>query len=131
MKQPYAVLEKQKTECTEKVRGLEAYIRELTETAAKYGTDAALIEADLSKARHDVEFYGNEAKLIDEMIDEALGDTAFWVYEDAAGEWRWQLKASNDRVIADSGEGYRSKHHCLHAIELVKDSKDAPLKEKG
>jgi uncharacterized protein len=131
MKPEYSVLEKQKAECAEKVRGLEAYIRELTETASKHGTDTALLEEDLAKARFDAEFYGNEEKLLGEQIDKELGHTAYWVYEDAAGEWRWQLKASNERVIADSGEGYRHKHDCLHAIALVKDSKDAPVKEKG
>jgi len=131
MKSQYAELEKHKAECAEKVCGLESYIKELTEMTAKHGTDTSLFEGDLSKAQFDVEFYGNEAKLAGEVMDKELGRTAYWVYEDAAGEWRWQLKASNDRIIAGSGEGYRHKHDCLHAIELVKDSKDAPVKEKG
>lgn len=30
------------------------------------------------------------------------------IYKDAAGEWRWSLKASNGRIVA-SGEGYKTK----------------------
>lgn len=30
------------------------------------------------------------------------------IYQDAAGEWRWRLKASNGRIVA-SGEGYKTK----------------------
>jgi len=28
------------------------------------------------------------------------------VFEDAAGEWRWQARAANHRIIATSGEGF-------------------------
>ncbi|HEY0955833.1 MAG TPA: DUF1508 domain-containing protein [Roseateles sp.] len=31
----------------------------------------------------------------------------FEIYPDAAGEWRWRLKASNGRIVA-SGEGYKT-----------------------
>jgi len=30
------------------------------------------------------------------------------------------LKAANGKNIANSGEGYKDKKDCLHAIELVK-----------
>lgn len=43
----------------------------------------------------------------------------FQVGEDKAGEWRWRLKAANGKIIATSGEGYKHKGDCLHAIELV------------
>ena len=29
----------------------------------------------------------------------------YYYYKDNKGEWRWRLKASNGRIIADSGEG--------------------------
>ncbi|MGB3556521.1 MAG: DUF1508 domain-containing protein [Jannaschia sp.] len=35
-------------------------------------------------------------------------------------EWRWSLVAGNNRVIADSGEGYQNKADCYHAIELIR-----------
>jgi uncharacterized protein len=31
------------------------------------------------------------------------------IYRDSRREWRWRLKASNGRIVADSGEGYRRK----------------------
>jgi uncharacterized protein YegP (UPF0339 family) len=33
----------------------------------------------------------------------------FHIYKDVQGEWRWHLKASNGRILADSGEGYKSE----------------------
>jgi len=44
----------------------------------------------------------------------------FHVYKDTAGEWRWRLKAAKGKIIADSGEGYKSKQSCKEGIELVK-----------
>jgi len=44
----------------------------------------------------------------------------FEVYKDVKGEFRWRLKAVNQRVIADSGEGYRNKADCTAAIALFK-----------
>ncbi|GJE26965.1 YegP family protein [Methylobacterium organophilum] len=49
----------------------------------------------------------------------------FELYRDAAGEWRWRLRASNGNVIADSGEGYVRREDCEHAIELVRRSGEA------
>ena len=52
-------------------------------------------------------------------------------YQDESGkrEWRWRFKAGlNDReIIAVSSEGYVNKGDCLHGIELVKGSADAPV----
>ncbi|MCA1815676.1 MAG: DUF1508 domain-containing protein [Acidobacteria bacterium] len=64
-------------------------------------------------------------------MGEQRDKVVFSVYKDAAGEWRWRLDATNGRVVADSGEGYAHKQDCLHAIELVKGSKGAPVNEKG
>ncbi|HEX7316011.1 MAG TPA: DUF1508 domain-containing protein [Pyrinomonadaceae bacterium] len=124
------LMKTQQAKCEEMARGLKSYVKELTETAARHGTDDALIEEDLTKARADLEFY--EAQ-VSECAD-ALGDhpsarRVFQTYKDAAGEWRWRLLAGNDRIIAASGEGYRDKHDCLHGVELVKDSKDARVED--
>ena len=40
----------------------------------------------------------------------------YYYYKDSKGEWRWRLKAANGRIIADSGEGYKSEHECLDDI---------------
>lgn len=46
----------------------------------------------------------------------------FEVFHDSANEWRWRLIASNGNIIADSGEGYRSKQGVKRGIESVKRS---------
>lgn len=51
----------------------------------------------------------------------------YQVYQDRSHQWRWRLKAANNRIIADSGEAYVNKNDCLYAIGLVKQSKDAPV----
>lgn len=48
----------------------------------------------------------------------------FEIFHDKAGEWRWRLVVSNGNIIADSGEGYRSKQGAKRGIESVK--KNAP-----
>lgn len=40
------------------------------------------------------------------MRTRALADLKCEVYEDAEGEWRWRVRARNNRIVADSGEGY-------------------------
>lgn len=35
-------------------------------------------------------------------------------YKDGNGEWRWQVKARNGRIVADSAEGYTSKSNAVH-----------------
>ena len=54
----------------------------------------------------------------------------YTIYKDTQGYWRWNLKASNYRKIADSGEGYSNKADCLAAINLVKGSSAAPVYEQ-
>ena len=51
----------------------------------------------------------------------------FQVFADAKGEWRWRLVAANGKRIASSGEGYKSRKHCLAAIELVKRASTATI----
>lgn len=49
----------------------------------------------------------------------------FYVYRDAAGEWRWRLRSSGNRkIIADSAESYVSKGGAEDAAARVK--RDAP-----
>ena len=129
MNEQLTMLETHKSHCEEKLRGLKAYVRELTEMSAKHGTDEALFHEDLSKAKCDIEYYEGQAAGLDAALDDARGSAAFHVYKDKAGEWRWSLKAANGRVIADSGEGYRDRGDCIHSIELVRSLNKAPVKE--
>lgn len=56
-----------------------------------------------------------------------VSSLSFQVFKDAKGEWRWRLNAANGKVIAGSGEGYRTKAACLAAIDLVKQAATAPV----
>lgn len=44
----------------------------------------------------------------------------FIIYKDSRGEYRWRLRAANQKIIADSGEGYTYKSDCRAAIDLIK-----------
>ena len=52
---------------------------------------------------------------------------SFQIWE-SEGLWHWHLKAENQEIIAH-GEGYLSKEVCVHAINLVKNSHNAPIEE--
>ena len=54
----------------------------------------------------------------------------YLVYKDRSGYWRWSLYASNNRIIADSAEGYANKADCYHGISLVKGSTNARVIER-
>lgn len=45
----------------------------------------------------------------------------FQIYKDAAGEYRWRLRADNNEIIADSAEGYNYKTACQDGINLIKN----------
>lgn len=54
----------------------------------------------------------------------------FEVFKDKAGEYRFNLKATNGQVIASS-EGYKAIASCLNGIESVKkNAPDAPIVTK-
>jgi uncharacterized protein YegP (UPF0339 family) len=53
-------------------------------------------------------------------VNEIMTGT-FEVWTDKAGEFRFNLKASNGEVIATS-EGYKSKDSCMSGIESVKSN---------
>jgi len=46
--------------------------------------------------------------------------TGFEIYKDRAEEWRWRLRHKNGRILADSGEGYRSRSGAMNGIESVR-----------
>ena len=51
----------------------------------------------------------------------------YYYGKDPRDEWRWQLKADNQKVIAISAEGYNHERDCVAAIERVKSSKDTEV----
>ncbi|ABD52983.1 YegP family protein [Jannaschia sp. CCS1] len=54
----------------------------------------------------------------------------YFLYKDVNRHWRWTLFAANHQKIANSGEGYYNKADCLSAINLVKSSTLAPVREQ-
>lgn len=46
----------------------------------------------------------------------------FKTYQDEAGQWRWRLLAANNRVIADSAEGYTRERDADRAVQTVKEA---------
>ena len=50
----------------------------------------------------------------------------FEIYQDAAGKFRFRLRAANNEIIAVS-EAYESKSGCQNGIESVKEN--APIAE--
>ena len=42
------------------------------------------------------------------------------IYRDGRREWRWRLRASNGRILADSGEGYRRRRSARDAVDRVR-----------
>jgi len=43
----------------------------------------------------------------------------FQISKNKRGEFRWKLRAGNNKVLATSSEGYQAKADCRHAIDLI------------
>ena len=44
----------------------------------------------------------------------------FVIWQDARGEWRWTLRnARNNKIVADSAEGYKSRRHCVAMCQKI------------
>lgn len=41
------------------------------------------------------------------------------LYVDRAGEHRWRMKAPNGRIVADGGEGYKTRGGALNAAKRL------------
>lgn len=55
------------------------------------------------------------------IADDAKGEGPEWeYYEDRAAEWRWRFQARNNKIIADSAEGYATESGVKRAIANVK-----------
>lgn len=48
--------------------------------------------------------------------------TAFEVYRDRSGNWRWRLVHRNGNILADSGQGYTRRHDTRRAIDRLQES---------
>ena len=45
----------------------------------------------------------------------------FEVYQDAVGEFRWRLLASNKKIVAEGGEGYKTKNGAKNAVKSLQN----------
>jgi uncharacterized protein YegP (UPF0339 family) len=50
--------------------------------------------------------------------------------EESSNLWRWTLSGEDDRKMAESVEKYYNKADCLAAIDKVKHSAEAPVRER-
>lgn len=55
----------------------------------------------------------------------------FEIYKDAAGEWRWRLRAVNGRIVADSAEGYAARRNAKLAVTATLDAVESALRSKS
>lgn len=53
------------------------------------------------------------------------------IYRDNINEWRWNLKAGNNKIIATSGEGYNNYVDCMHAVNIVVNLNHTNSRIKG
>lgn len=53
------------------------------------------------------------------------------LYRDEASEWRFRVKASNGRIVAEGGEGYKTKFFCnRNAKKLMEKLANASVQVK-
>ena len=53
------------------------------------------------------------------------------VYQDEVGEYRWQLRADNGEIIADSAEGYRHKCYCITVAQTINPGAELVIDDKS
>lgn len=41
------------------------------------------------------------------------------LFRDKAGQWRWNRKASNGRIISDSSESYVERRDAIHGMHIA------------
>jgi len=61
---------------------------------------------------------------IERVRETAADEDAFEIFEDAAGEYRWRLVASNDEIIADGGQGFASERGARDSVGRVREYAD-------
>jgi len=50
--------------------------------------------------------------------------------EESSNLWRWTLYGEDDRKVAESVEKHYNRADCLAAIEKLKSSAEAPVRER-
>jgi uncharacterized protein YegP (UPF0339 family) len=52
------------------------------------------------------------------------GKLTFEICQDAAKEYRWRLKGSDDRLLATAGQGYSAKADCRKGVDRIINNLD-------
>ncbi|MBT9391778.1 YegP family protein [Hymenobacter sp. NST-14] len=79
-------------------------------------------KADCSKGASLFQTLGPTAPERKAEKNDTKGQGPEWeYYEDNDQQWRWRFQAGNNKVIADSAEGYVSEYNVKRAIANVKD----------
>jgi uncharacterized protein YegP (UPF0339 family) len=68
---------------------------------------------------------------IERIKKDAATKLKFETYQDRGGEQRWRLLAANGQNIASSGQGYKDKRDCEHAIEVIKKGAETAKVEEA
>jgi large subunit ribosomal protein L21 len=55
-----------------------------------------------------------------EAAEDTFKTKGFEIFEDASGEWRWRLRASNGELVAISEEGFSSKAGVIKTLDVVR-----------
>jgi uncharacterized protein YegP (UPF0339 family) len=53
-------------------------------------------------------------------------ESKYEIWKNTKGQWYWHFKAGNGEIVA-GGEGYVKQADCVHAITLLKGSKDCVI----
>ncbi len=56
------------------------------------------------------------------------GEASFEIYKDAVGEFRFRLRAPNNKIVA-VGEGYETKTGCINGVNALKEHSRAAIKD--
>jgi uncharacterized protein YegP (UPF0339 family) len=64
---------------------------------------------------------GSESPFFGQLPSAHAGDAKlkFEIYQDKAKEYRWRLKAADDKTLATPGHGYETKAECRKNIDLI------------
>jgi uncharacterized protein YegP (UPF0339 family) len=68
---------------------------------------------------------------IERIKKDAATKLKFETYEDNRGQSRWRLLATNGQNIASSGQGYKDKRDCEHAIDVIKKGAETAKVEEA
>lgn len=76
MNQKRQTLESQLADYEDQLKGLNSYIKELTDRTKEHGTDSEHFETDLIEARHNAEYYEGAMARIKKELSEADNTTS-------------------------------------------------------